>query len=129
MDKIARAIAAYEATSSNQLSLNVGDVLHVYNVTDAGWSEAEVDRDGSKNRGWVPTNYLKMMSASSTPVDAGVQLADAAFDYVSQRDDELSFKAGDVIEIVDKSGQWWKGRIYPSKDQALMFPANYVQLR
>jgi hypothetical protein len=70
-----------------------------------------------------------MMSAVSTPVD-GVQLADAAFDYEAQREDELSFKSGDIIEITEKSdSQWWRGRIYPSKDQALLFPSNFVQLR
>jgi amphiphysin len=70
-----------------------------------------------------------MVSASSTPVDGGVQLADAAFDYIAQREDELSFKAGDVIEIVEKQSEWWRGRLYPSKGEALLFPSNFVQLR
>lgn len=60
MNKMARAIAAYEATGPNQLSLNVGDVVHVYNTNATGWSEAEIERDGSKVRGWCPTNYLKV---------------------------------------------------------------------
>jgi amphiphysin len=128
MDKTARAIAAYQATGPNQLSLNVGDVVHVINE-NSGWSEAEITtHDGKKAKGWCPTNYLKMVSASSTPVD-GIQLADAVFDYSQQREDELSFKAGDVIEIIDKTDQWWRGRVYPSKDEPRLFPSNYVQLR
>ncbi|KAI6175845.1 BMA-ITSN-1, isoform a [Aphelenchoides bicaudatus] len=112
MNKLAKAIAAYEATGSNQLSLNVGDCVTVHNTNASGWSEAEIDN----KRGWVPTNYLR--------------LADAAFDYEAQRDDELSFKAGDVIEITERTdSQWWRGRIHPGKQAPLLFPSNFVQLR
>jgi len=59
-------------------------------------------------------------------------LAIAAFDYQAQHDDELSFKAGDSIEVFDRSdGQWWKGRKQGDtrQIQPLLFPANFVQLR
>lgn len=69
------------------------------------------------------------MSAASTPVD-GIQLADVAFDYEAQREDELSFKIGDVIEITERTdSQWWRGRVHNTKDTPLLFPSNFVQLR
>lgn len=56
-------------------------------------------------------------------------IANAVFDYVAQRPDELSFKIGDSIEIFEKSdSQWWKGRKSGSKDEPLLFPANFVQM-
>lgn len=61
-NRLARVIAAYQATGDNQLSLNVGDMLHVYNTNETGWSEAEIERNGVKVRGWCPTNYLRVTS-------------------------------------------------------------------
>ena len=66
----------------------------------------------------------------ASPTTASVQLADAAFDYEAQHADELSFKQGDVIEIVDRSdAQWWKGRKQGTSGDPMLFPATFVQLR
>lgn len=54
--------------------------------------------------------------------------ATAIFDYVAQHSDELSFKAGDVIEVVEHvDAQWWKGRKDGGDDPCLLFPSNFVQ--
>ncbi|XP_041369457.1 guanine nucleotide exchange factor VAV3-like isoform X4 [Gigantopelta aegis] len=37
----------------------------------------------------------------------------------------LKFKSGDVIEVLDQSGEWWKGRF---RGEEGYFPANYVTL-
>lgn len=57
-------------------------------------------------------------------------LAVAAFEYAAQHDDELTFKAGDVIEVDDQSdAHWWKGRKQgQAKGTPLLFPANFVQM-
>lgn len=126
---MARCIAAYESTTPNQISLHVGDIVQVCNTSPAGWWEGEVTRAGVKHRGWFPGNYVQLLSASTTPV-GGVQLADAAFDYEANRGDELSFKAGDVIEIMEQTdSEWWKGRKQGTNTTALLFPSNFVQLR
>ncbi|KAL4923380.1 amphiphysin [Aspergillus undulatus] len=52
----------------------------------------------------------------------------ALYDYEAQAHGDLSFSAGEVIEIVqrtDNTNEWWTGRVDGREGQ---FPANYVQL-
>jgi len=46
------------------------------------------------------------------------------YDYDSTEADELSFKIGDIITIVQKGEGWWTGSLNGRK---AIFPANYVQ--
>ncbi|XP_045917935.1 uncharacterized protein arhgef4 isoform X1 [Micropterus dolomieu] len=59
--------------------------------------------------------------------DGSVVFAEALWDHVTMDDQELGFKAGDVIEVVDASNkEWWWGRIMDSEG---WFPASFVRLR
>ena len=52
----------------------------------------------------------------------------ALYDYTATADGDLTFKAGDRIEIVRKGedgSEWWIGKLNGSEGQ---FPANYTQL-
>lgn len=56
-----------------------------------------------------------------------VQYVVALYDFVAQADGDLSFNAGDRIELVEKtqsSEDWWTGRL---NGQQGVFPGNYVQ--
>jgi ankyrin repeat protein len=55
-------------------------------------------------------------------------LARALFDYAAQRDDELDFRQGDVLEVTAKSGDWWKARRFGSETAERLVPSNYVAL-
>ncbi|OMJ28262.1 Regulator of cytoskeleton and endocytosis [Smittium culicis] len=60
---------------------------------------------------------------ASTPV-----YAKALYDYAGQTADDLSFKANDVIEIMERtesSNDWWTGRI---NGKVGLIPSNYVVL-
>lgn len=48
----------------------------------------------------------------------------AMFPYTAQKEDELTFYKGSVINVVSKDGEWWKGEM---NGQTGMFPSNYVQ--
>ncbi|KZT36043.1 DUF500-domain-containing protein [Sistotremastrum suecicum HHB10207 ss-3] len=51
----------------------------------------------------------------------------ALYDYNAQQSGDLSFKKGDVIIIVEKTGSshdWWTGRVNGKKG---IFPANFVE--
>lgn len=50
----------------------------------------------------------------------------AVYDFASQDSDDLSFKMGDLIEVLDSSDQygWWVGK--DSKGKKGNFPSNYV---
>ncbi|KAI5106636.1 rho guanine nucleotide exchange factor 4 isoform X4 [Silurus meridionalis] len=59
--------------------------------------------------------------------DGSVVYAEALWDHVTMDDQELGFKAGDVIEVVDATNkEWWWGRILDSEG---WFPASFVRLR
>lgn len=53
----------------------------------------------------------------------------AIYDYEAQQAGDLSFSAGDVIEIINRTqdqNEWWTGRVGGREGQ---FPGNYVELR
>ncbi|XP_043926106.1 rho guanine nucleotide exchange factor 4 isoform X2 [Protopterus annectens] len=59
--------------------------------------------------------------------DGNVVHAEALWDHVTMDDQELGFKAGDVIEVMDATNkEWWWGRILDSEG---WFPASFVRLR
>ncbi|CAG9540234.1 unnamed protein product [Cercopithifilaria johnstoni] len=120
-----RAIADFEATAENQLSLKVGDMVKIQSKSSSGWWQGEIVFDsGAKKAGWFPGNYVEVLGGNELK-------AEALYDYQAQRDDELSFKAGDIIIVTDRNdGEWWKGRLLNDKSSVdALFPGNYVQLR
>ncbi|KAL2825005.1 hypothetical protein BDW59DRAFT_75987 [Aspergillus cavernicola] len=59
---------------------------------------------------------------------ASVETVTALYDYEAQAHGDLSFSAGEVIEITqrtDNQNEWWSGKVDGREGQ---FPANYVQL-
>ncbi|KAI0394635.1 BAR domain-containing protein [Xylariaceae sp. FL0594] len=59
---------------------------------------------------------------------ATVETVTALYDYSAQAEGDLSFRAGDVIEIVSRTqneNEWWTGRIHGRTGQ---FPGNYVKV-
>ncbi|KAK9322848.1 hypothetical protein V1517DRAFT_352690 [Lipomyces orientalis] len=59
---------------------------------------------------------------------AGVEYCIAQFDYAAQAEGDLSFNAGDRIEIVQRTADpngWWTGRLNGYQG---VFPGNYVAL-
>ncbi|KAF4509499.1 hypothetical protein G6O67_003669 [Ophiocordyceps sinensis] len=56
-----------------------------------------------------------------------VETVTALFDYSAQAEGDLSFRTGDVIEIVQRTqneNEWWTGRLQGKHGQ---FPGNYVR--
>lgn len=50
----------------------------------------------------------------------------AMYDFTAEEDDELGFRAGDVIEVLDRSdASWWKGKL---RGKSGLFPANYTMV-
>ncbi|ELP91351.1 signal transducing adapter molecule, putative [Entamoeba invadens IP1] len=57
-----------------------------------------------------------------TPVSSVVT---ALYDYTAAEEGELTFKEGDVIEVLERDGDWWKGKT--KSGVTGIFPSNYVQ--
>ncbi|PKK47671.1 hypothetical protein CI102_8550 [Trichoderma harzianum] len=52
----------------------------------------------------------------------------ALYDFAAQAEGDLSFRAGDVIEIIQRTqneNEWWQGKVNGKQGQ---FPGNYVKL-
>ncbi|XP_027628550.1 GRB2-related adapter protein 2 isoform X2 [Tupaia chinensis] len=53
-----------------------------------------------------------------------VRWARALYDFEALEEDELGFRSGEVVEVLDSSNpSWWTGRLH---DKLGLFPANYV---
>ncbi|XP_055769183.1 GRB2-related adapter protein-like [Salvelinus fontinalis] len=62
--------------------------------------------------------------AAVTTGGSGLMQVRAQYDFNAEEKDELSFKAGDVIEVLECSDMsWWKGRL---RGQTGVFPSNYT---
>lgn len=127
--ELAKVVAPYEGTSAEQLSLVAGQMILIRKKADTGWWQGEIPGGGKGKKrqiGWFPATYVKILDpkeANGGNKDLGS--VEALFDYEGARDDELSFKQGDVIELVAKEdGGWWKGRLNGKEG---LFPTNFVK--
>lgn len=58
--------------------------------------------------------------------DGSIVYAEALWDHVTMDDQELAFKAGDVIQVLEASNKdWWWGR---NEDKEAWFPASFVRV-
>ncbi|XP_031369761.1 intersectin-1 isoform X9 [Apis dorsata] len=135
--EIVQVIAPYEATSSEQLNLQKGQLIMIRKKTDSGWWEGELQARGKKRQiGWFPASYVKPLTSSSnrstpvshgyqdSPTDPNVERVMALYPYQAQNEDELSFEKGDVITVLAKDeAAWWKGELNGISG---VFPSNYV---
>ncbi|XP_022081647.1 intersectin-1-like isoform X2 [Acanthaster planci] len=70
--EIARVIAPYTATSAEQLSLSLGQLIGVRKKNPSGWWEGELQARGKKKQiGWFPANYVQMMSSGGSAPATG----------------------------------------------------------
>jgi hypothetical protein len=56
----------------------------------------------------------------------GPHYVQALYDHVAEAEDELSFNAGDQVEVLETcEGGWWRGRVRGNEG---LFPVNYVKM-
>lgn len=68
------------------------------------------------------------VSQPATMAPHGVTYCTALYDYTAQAEGDLSFKAGDIIQIVERTPDqngWWTGIVNNAQG---VFPGNYVQV-
>ncbi|XP_065348598.1 intersectin-2 isoform X1 [Cloeon dipterum] len=138
--EIAQVLAPYKATSTEQLSLNRGQLVMVRKKTTTGWWEGELQAKGKKRQvGWFPASYVKLLVSSGTASGRTTPTAKfrdtpspmpgkdrviAMYSYVAQNSDELSFEKDEVITVTSRDDpSWWKGELHGLSG---LFPSNYV---
>ncbi|KAG0328119.1 SH3-domain kinase binding protein 1 [Dissophora globulifera] len=143
----------YTAEKEDELSLQVGDIISVSDMSDPGWWVGEKLHDGVKTgeAGWFPSNFVDphqepvadaaltaavpvaesaegaaaAPEESALPKPEGPFLARVEYDYEAKEPGELSLEAGRVVTILDSSDPaWWKG---DSNGKIGTFPSNYVK--
>ncbi|KAG2359645.1 hypothetical protein BDR07DRAFT_1378531 [Suillus spraguei] len=138
--RLARAIFDFAASSSFELDVTEGTVVHVLEEDDgSGWVKV-ADSDGKK--GLVPATYLE--DAGGGPLEksepsqqhsqqgSGIYVR-ALYDYRAQESGELTISEGDLVELSSgtNGGQnyadgWWEG--FSRDGKKGIFPSNYNQL-
>ncbi|XP_066254448.1 intersectin-1 isoform X2 [Euwallacea similis] len=136
--EIASVIAAYQATSPEQLSLARGQLIMIRKKTDSGWWEGELQAKGRKRQvGWFPASYVKILNSTgkvsgrSTPVSTTriqqeiiIDKVVALYAYKASNPDELSFLKDDIINVTAREEEaWWRGELNGISG---LFPSNYV---
>ncbi|KAI5462614.1 BAR domain-containing protein [Mariannaea sp. PMI_226] len=79
----------------------------------------------AKSKPKPPPPKPKPSRFSATPA---AEMATALYDFSAQAEGDLSFTAGEVIEIVTRTqneNEWWTGKLNGKQGQ---FPGNYVRL-
>ena len=134
------AIALYDRTESDctdadDLSFSEGDLLQVLEQ-DGDWWLCKIQ--GSMRSGLVPANFVEIVKDKGFTVGAPINLeasnivtATALFgreksDCVDP--DDLTFNAGDRLQVLENNGEWWLCRLLGSNGSAGLVPSNYVQL-
>ncbi|KAK9460965.1 uncharacterized protein V1516DRAFT_674605 [Lipomyces oligophaga] len=86
---------------------------------------------GLQYAGYPPEKQTAPVVTAPTPGSApasGVEYCTALYAYAAQADGDLTFNAGDRIEIVQRTADpngWWTGKLNGYQG---VFPGNYVQL-
>lgn len=122
-DKV-KALFEYTAQEDNELSFKEGDIIEVFERFDGSdWCKGRANG----KVGLFPSNFTELVSKSAhqKTLDEVVAL----FDYEAQESNEISFKAGDVITIVDRipdNDDWIIGKI---NNKVGMFPTSFAEKR
>lgn len=67
-----------------------------------------------------------MQNAEGSLIATALMYADAVWDRVALDNDELSFRVGDAIEILDMTDDvWWHGSVGTSSG---WFPSSFVRV-
>ncbi|KAK0415821.1 hypothetical protein QR680_012139 [Steinernema hermaphroditum] len=114
--RMAKALYDYDSPIQGDLQFFAGDLITVFEQIDAEWCKGEV----RGRTGIFPVNFVEISNATtplaspclSSPGAIGLGTVTAAYDYSSGVSEDLTFQAGDVIEIVERiNDEWIRGRI------------------
>ncbi|CAF1464097.1 unnamed protein product [Adineta steineri] len=134
-EETAIALKPFEATEEDRLSFEQGQMIYIIKKDDNGWYQGEIRLPDQPVRvGWFPAECVQVPEATATELPVlspqqdttGIQQYIAIFPYEAQQDDELSFPADAVLEILDpeNTSGWFKARL---GEQTGLIPSTYIQ--
>lgn len=120
----ATVIYEYHGADNTELTIREGDVLTIYKdePADPGWLVAELNG----RKGLVPESYVQMnpdkapsrlsvVGLAAALPSAASNIVQAVYDYAAQEPGELSFSAGDSIQVIEHTSdgdisEYWEGK-------------------
>jgi hypothetical protein len=108
------AISNYYAEQDGELSFNEGDIIFVLNKSKkSGWWFGMTPSNGEE--GYFPSNFFEEKIITK-----------AIHDYDAKEENELSFKEGDILVVLENhSDGWWVGML--TNSDIGQFPVNFTQ--
>ncbi|XP_062963685.1 SH3 domain-containing protein 19 isoform X2 [Cynocephalus volans] len=118
------ALHSFTAETSDDLSFKRGDRILLLERLDSDWCRGRLhDREGI-----FPAVFVRPCPAEAKRIPAVApkrRKAKALYDFHGEDEDELSFKAGDIItELESVDDDWMSGELM---GRSGIFPKNYVQ--
>jgi len=125
----------YQSTNpQSELSIQKNEILAIEKSTGDWW----LCRNNRGESGYIPSNYVEVIQESPQQQSSSnsynhnnsgqgtLEQCVAEHDFTANRQDELSFKKGQIIDVLEKSGDgWWMGK---SEGRDGWFPANFVKV-
>ncbi|NXA09359.1 SH319 protein, partial [Sapayoa aenigma] len=114
------ALHDFTAETKDDLSFKKGDYIQIMEQVDLEWYRGRLNG----KEGIFPAVFVQTCSGTCGGGKKGK--ARALYDFHGENDDELSFKAGDMItELESVDEDWMSGEI---QGRSGMFPKNFVQI-
>ncbi|XP_006870941.1 PREDICTED: SH3 domain-containing protein 19-like isoform X2 [Chrysochloris asiatica] len=118
------ALHSFTAETSEDLSFKRGDRILILERLDSDWYKGRLhDKEGI-----FPAVFVRPCPAKAKCSSAAIpkgKKAKALFDFHGENENELSFKAGDIItELESVDEDWMNGELMGKSG---IFPKNYVQ--
>ena len=126
--KTVTCIYGYDAADEGELSIKEGDYINVLAMNDDGWW---LGINNSGMTGLFPSNFVEETQGSVIPEDLltiskGSRVI-AQYDYDAQDDQEIAFKAGEIVTVVEVNSDGWFIGENSSGSQGLI-PSNFFKL-
>uniref|UniRef100_A0A8C8X6P5 SH3 domain containing 19 n=1 Tax=Panthera leo TaxID=9689 RepID=A0A8C8X6P5_PANLE len=120
------ALHSFTAETSEDLAFRRGDRILILEHVDSDWYKGRLhDREGI-----FPAVFVRPCQAEAKSMAALAlkgKKAKALYDFHGENEDELSFKAGDIItELESVDDDWMSGELMGKSG---IFPKNYVQFQ
>uniref|UniRef100_A0A0B7A0K3 Rho guanine nucleotide exchange factor 4 n=1 Tax=Arion vulgaris TaxID=1028688 RepID=A0A0B7A0K3_9EUPU len=123
LDKLARKKNYFSLIESDTKS-----ITSQHSVCEDSSDESEYSMDYHREKSFsTRSSHVMLASADQVPGIENLTYAEALWDHVTMDPDELAFRAGDLISVMDATDKHWLfGRLDDSEG---WFPAAFVRLR
>ncbi|KAF8945827.1 hypothetical protein BGZ52_009345, partial [Haplosporangium bisporale] len=92
------AMFDFVGREEDELSFKVGDIINVLEYSDVDdWWRGTL----GKNSGIFPSNYVQEVTHQHIPLVNVIARVQAKWDFTSKDEGDLSFKAGDTINVIE----------------------------